>query len=249
MNDTELNYGPLFSRCSVGKNRWFWVIYRDFDATCDTDVDDSGFAISAEEAERQARAAIHLKYGQVAVRQYPASYASGVHHREAIKRRAARRSPTMDTKEVEYLYTDWESDYDGHHGSTKHRIVKKTAKRVYVARYSVGSCNEDNKWEENGQVFHDIETVVLDRHKLETEGYASNRRCWSYFYTTPWEERHRPATPRCLELLGLEGGATAETIKAAYRRLAKECHPDHGGNAADFKELQVAYEAAMGRVT
>ena len=48
------------------------------------------------------------------------------------------------------------------------------------------------------------------------------------------------------ELLGLPRGADDAAIKAAYRRLAKECHPDrHGGctnQEARFKEISEAYE-------
>jgi hypothetical protein len=163
-----------------------------------------------------------------------------------IKRRASQQSSTTDAKEIEYLYVDYEGDYID--GSVAHRIIKKTANRVYVARYPVRSPNEDDKWEEDGQTYHDVETIVLDRRKLETEGHAHSRRCHESFHTTPWETRHRPATPQYLDLLGLEGGASAETIKVAYRRLAKEHHPDHGGNAEEFKRLQEAYEMAMANV-
>ena len=48
------------------------------------------------------------------------------------------------------------------------------------------------------------------------------------------------------ELLGIERGADDRTIKAAYRRLAMECHPDrHGGcteKEAKFKQLNEAYD-------
>lgn len=48
------------------------------------------------------------------------------------------------------------------------------------------------------------------------------------------------------ELLGLARGADDAAIKAAYRRLAKECHPDrHGGctnQEARFKAISEAYE-------
>jgi molecular chaperone DnaJ len=48
------------------------------------------------------------------------------------------------------------------------------------------------------------------------------------------------------ELLGLTRGADDAAIKAAYRRLAKECHPDrHGGctnQEARFKAISEAYE-------
>ena len=47
------------------------------------------------------------------------------------------------------------------------------------------------------------------------------------------------------EVLGLQKGATADEIKKAYRRLAKENHPDlHPGDKAceeRFKEINEAY--------
>src|SRR4051812_39280852 len=53
---------------------------------------------------------------------------------------------------------------------------------------------------------------------------------------------------RCYyEILGLNRGAADPEIKAAFRRLAKECHPDSnngdGGAEQRFKELNEAYEA------
>src|SRR5438477_7698195 len=48
------------------------------------------------------------------------------------------------------------------------------------------------------------------------------------------------------DLLGVQRGADEAAIKAAYRRLAKECHPDrHNGCAqqeARFKAVSEAYE-------
>jgi molecular chaperone DnaJ len=48
------------------------------------------------------------------------------------------------------------------------------------------------------------------------------------------------------ELLGLPRGADDSAIKAAYRRLAKECHPDRHGGCTDqearFKAISEAYE-------
>ena len=236
----------LFSRCSVGKNKWFWVTYRTFEQTCNRVVDASGYATSASDAEEQARAAIRSKYGESEVEQYPSYYAQGVHRHDAIKRRASKKSSQTDAKEVEYLYADYDGGYDS--GSFKHRIIKKTAKRVYVARYPVNSCNEDDEWKEGGQVFHDIQAVVLNRQQLEMEGWATNRNCWTIFHTTPWEERNKPATPQYLEVLGLERGADEEAISGAYRCLAKKHHPDHGGDVGEFKRIQEAYEAAINSV-
>ncbi len=44
------------------------------------------------------------------------------------------------------------------------------------------------------------------------------------------------------EVLGLKKGANASEIKKAYRTLAKELHPDKGGDENAFKEVSEAYE-------
>jgi len=46
-------------------------------------------------------------------------------------------------------------------------------------------------------------------------------------------------------ILGLKPGATEEEIKAQFRKLAKEHHPDAGGDEAQFKEIVEAYEALL----
>jgi len=42
--------------------------------------------------------------------------------------------------------------------------------------------------------------------------------------------------------LGLDSKANADTIKKAYRNLAKKHHPDRGGDADKFKKIQNAYD-------
>lgn len=43
-------------------------------------------------------------------------------------------------------------------------------------------------------------------------------------------------------MLQLSGTADGEDVKRAYRRLAREHHPDRGGDSATFHQLQQAYE-------
>jgi hypothetical protein len=50
-----------------------------------------------------------------------------------------------------------------------------------------------------------------------------------------------------LTAFGLDRGASVDTVHATYRHLAKTHHPDHGGNAEEFKRVQEAYEAMINR--
>lgn len=44
------------------------------------------------------------------------------------------------------------------------------------------------------------------------------------------------------DVLGLTKDATTDDVKKAYRKLAREHHPDKGGDAEKFKKVQEAYE-------
>jgi hypothetical protein len=54
----------------------------------------------------------------------------------------------------------------------------------------------------------------------------------------------RDETPPCLRALGLSLPCTEEDVKQAYRRLAKELHPDRGGDVRRFLLLQTHLEQA-----
>ena len=44
------------------------------------------------------------------------------------------------------------------------------------------------------------------------------------------------------QVLGLHSGAHIRVVKAAYKQLAQEHHPDHGGDPKEFKKIQEAYD-------
>jgi hypothetical protein len=49
-------------------------------------------------------------------------------------------------------------------------------------------------------------------------------------------------------LLGLEPGANLIELKRAFRARALETHPDRGGDAAQFRAVQRAYERLLQRL-
>ena len=48
-----------------------------------------------------------------------------------------------------------------------------------------------------------------------------------------------------LQRLGCSEASSREAIRDAYYKLAKACHPDQGGSAAEFRALASAYELAL----
>lgn len=51
-----------------------------------------------------------------------------------------------------------------------------------------------------------------------------------------------PASPTPYEVLGVNASASHDELRRAYRRLLRETHPDTGGSAARFTEVQRAWE-------
>jgi hypothetical protein len=221
---------PLYFRCSLGKARWFWVVFGSFDAWWEQKTLGTGYALTAEDAEKAA-----LSVAPDA-RYLGTGTAENFHRRLCAKRRAAKpASDHTGTTAQEFLYTDWWSD-DGisERQSTRHLIVKKTKKRVFVEN---GRRYSRDSW--------DRKTYALDRADLEATGSVWSAAARDTFYTTPCEQRHPPHVSPDLVVLELKAGATKDDIKSAYRRLARLHHPDCSGDATKFQLIQAAYERAM----
>lgn len=62
-----------------------------------------------------------------------------------------------------------------------------------------------------------------------------------------WENRANPARPilakqQALAVLGLPTNATPQQIKRRFRALAKQFHPDRGGDQKQMQRIIAAYE-------
>lgn len=65
-----------------------------------------------------------------------------------------------------------------------------------------------------------------------------------------WQSNANPARPalqrqQALSVLGLPFDATPQQIKQRYRKLAKQYHPDLGGDSQQMQRLSAAYEFLM----
>ena len=49
-------------------------------------------------------------------------------------------------------------------------------------------------------------------------------------------------TENYYDVLGVNENSTQDEIKKVYKKLAKEKHPDVGGNEDEFKKISVAYD-------
>lgn len=225
---------PRFSTCSLGKNRWFWIAWAEgsrngqgiFDVGDFDFVTHQGYAKSKDEAIAEAKAAV----GDEAT-MFRARTAQSYHKEVIVKSKRKANTDTTEAAPAEYVYTTWWSDFGHSRIIRKHRIAKKTKKRIYVL---------EREGEEK--------TFVLDRHKMETEGSDYNHGQWEVFYSEEGlneilANEGRP--PLCFEALGLESDATEADVKKAYKAKAKELHPDAGGNEADFIRLKKSYDQAL----
>jgi hypothetical protein len=234
---------PLFSRCKIGPEKWLWVVYESWNFW-ESDPVAQGIAATPELAHEEAC----RRVGDVAQTQN--SMAEFFRTKQAATKRSQKAASTSGAATLEFAFNchPSNSDYDDSTSDwiQPHRIVKKTKKRIYVERepYREGMALAGD-WRD-----FVVDTFVLDREEFESTGKATGGSRWyNTYYTDPAiyfaERRSMAHRPDCFVRLNVPAGATAEEIKAAYRRLARNTHPDAGGDAEEFKQVQVWYEQAM----
>jgi hypothetical protein len=172
-----------------------------------------------------------------------------------MRRTAKGRSGTA---RLEFLYRVREGDPHDSPGRIvvdRHRIVKQTARKIYVDR----SPFREDQWELRGEggsepsaYDRETRTTIIDRDLLKREGRYRDRHSHHalYFYATA-EDGIRDvaaalesANPWCATL-GVNFPCSLVDVKAAYRHLAKESHPDRGGDPTSFRVVEQAYREAL----
>ncbi len=103
------------------------------------------------------------------------------------------------------------------------------------------------EYNKNGNYFAGLTAEEAAKRAAEEESDASAyRKSAHYGWSGPGDGSRSRDEMRALDVLELESDADFHAIKASYRRLAKEHHPDrHRGDkeaAKQFQAIQTAYE-------
>ena len=88
--------------------------------------------------------------------------------------------------------------------------------------------------------------AAAEREQSESAGANGFRRSAHWGWGGPGDGSRSRDEMRALSVLGLDSGVDYKTVRTAYRRLAKEHHPDlkQGDKEAEqrFREIQAAYD-------
>jgi hypothetical protein len=234
-----------FAVTSAGHGRWYWVVWPSVVQVREGEVSDhlaEGFASNKLEAIEQAleQAGDHAEW-----------LAAGYARRYYAGRK--QRQVTRSVAPQEFLYYDVRVALAGggkQWRSLLYLILKRTPKYVYVAATPYDASKQQGHWADvNSRM------IRLDRASLEKWGYAfvgfGDADQYGLeeplFYITPYSQRGGDLSTQqdCFAQLELSPPYSVDAVKGAYRRLAKQHHPDRGGAAVHFLALQNAYRQAL----
>jgi DnaJ domain len=236
---------PTWTRTRVGRNRVHWVAYDDRSESGDRAIVDQGYAASLAEADVAARAALAASGMYQARRQSKGFGQTARVKSDGDREKSPRPARPARVQPREYLYTRHHVDQDDAPLIAAHRVLKKTARRVYVTRRSIGPDQvgtEDETWEP------DERAIALDRAKLERDGsvYSGSHPQSDFFASREAAlGEFSDQAQAALDLLEIRSPCTVEDVKTAYRRRALEVHPDRGGNPGDFQAVEAAYRRLL----
>lgn len=234
-----------FAVTSLGHGRWYWVVWPSVAQVREGETSEhlaEGVAGNKLEGIEQALA----QAGDNAE-----WLAAGYARRYYTSRKQSQASSTVAPQE--FLYYDVRVKVAGggkQWRSLPYLVFKRTPKYVYVAATPYVADQQQGHWAGVSS-----RTIRLDRSSLEKWGFAfvgfADAEQYGLeeplFYTTPNSRRVGDASTQadCFAQLELTPPYSVEAVKRAYRRLAKQHHPDRGGAAAHFLALQMAYRQAL----
>lgn len=106
-----------------------------------------------------------------------------------------------------------------------------------------------DRWRDVASNMRAVELTLGAKRALERWGAATAEAEYRGYEALPppsgWAPEGRPVR-LAHEVLGVRAGAHKDEISAAFRRLAKELHPDRGGTVAAFDELVRARDELLG---
>ena len=127
--------------------------------------------------------------------------------------------------------------------------------RIKEGRFA-GALLSELSMEEGATLFQDVDHSGDTRSRQLLEAYLDRRFGGDWRPESgPDERQSEEPRPRsgamsrqeALDLLGLQGGADEDAIKAAHRRLMKQVHPDAGGSAHLAALINQAKDVLLGR--
>ena len=250
-NETGKRNRRFFAITSVGKNRWYWVVWPSLQ---ELQAAVTPLFHIAEGVEDTKEVAVEkaLDVGGIYASWIAAKYAKAYYqNNKADKTARGDRPPKAELADVpvlhEFLYRDIYDAGTRQWVSEPHRIVRRTSKYVFVEQHVSSSAALTGSWLDAEQP-----TYRLDRQALEQQGYAfipattvlSDQEEPVFFISAhyTWQGSQVPA---CLQVLNLSWPCTPTEVQEAYRKLVRSAHPDGGGSHEKFIELQAAYEQAL----
>jgi hypothetical protein len=120
------------------------------------------------------------------------------------------------------------------------RKLSEPGVAVYFQLKGEPRCLPCDTYNEVAQNIAAVAAHIKATRAIERHGVASVAEMFAGFTAIAAQ----PGQRAWWAVLGLERSASVEDIEAAFRRLARERHPDHGGSTALMAELNTARDAA-----
>jgi hypothetical protein len=234
---------------SLGKSRWYWVVWPSLDEIYASDEPllfvGEGYEKTKSEAVERALC-LAGKYAE----RIAAKYAR-IYYRAKMGMKQRRLNPRVpehfNTPKIqEFLYRDVYDTGSRQWVPVPHRVVRRTRYFIFVEQQPYVTDELTGSWLDREPL-----TLRPNRRTLEREGFA-------FVPATAYvedaeeiyfiEERTKSSGGvqfKCMQALNLPWPCTEAEVKGAYRKLVKSAHPDGGGSEDMFLALQEAYEQAL----